>query len=231
MAEPRLFAVSDLHLPGSHDKTMDVFGEHWTDHFIKISADWVRRVGTDDIVLIPGDISWAMRLEEAKDDIMRMAALPGRKVLIKGNHDFWWSSITKVRQMLPPGMYAIQNDAVFIDGLLFAGSRGWLMPAMAEGDDDAKIYARELIRLEMSLRSARRIDAGARLTVLTHFPPTGETGSSTPVTELMEKYSVDDVVYGHLHGQAFIHAFSGVLGSVRYHPVSCDGIGFQLYQL
>jgi predicted phosphohydrolase len=111
---PRVFAISDLHLPGGSDnKSMDLFGARWQAHFHQIKEDWMSRVGDEDIVLIPGDISWAMRLEDAREDLDAIGSLPGIKVLIKGNHDYWWNSISRVRAALPARMYALQNDAVW----------------------------------------------------------------------------------------------------------------------
>ncbi len=228
---PSVFAIGDLHLPGGGGKPMDIFGDQWNGHFEKITGDWLARVHETDIVLIPGDISWAMRMEDALDDLRRISALPGTKIMIRGNHDFWWGSISRLRAALPAGMMALQNSAVPVSGMLFAGSRGWSAPEGTQEDDDARIYRRELLRLEMSLAKARAISRSGRLFAMAHFPPTGETGEETPVTRLMDKYGVSDVVYGHLHGQANERAFDGTVNGVRYFHVSCDGLGFRLLQL
>ncbi|MDY5220192.1 MAG: metallophosphoesterase, partial [Eubacteriales bacterium] len=105
-----VWAISDLHLP-ARQKPMDIFGPHWANHFERISADWIGRVQPQDVVLLPGDLSWAMHLEEAQEDLARIGALPGIKLLLRGNHDFWWSSIGRVRRMLPEGCFALQNDS------------------------------------------------------------------------------------------------------------------------
>ena len=131
----RLFAIADLHLPGGANKPMDVFGKHWEGHFEKICDSWRENVSGEDIVLLPGDLSWAMQLEEAMGDLARIGTLPGRKVLLRGNHDYWWGSIGKLRERLPGGMYAIQNDAVALDGLTVAGSRGWTHPDGSDQED------------------------------------------------------------------------------------------------
>ena len=141
-----VYAIADLHLP-ARQKPMDVFGEHWRDHFRRISEDWLARVAPDDLVLLPGDLSWAMRLEEAVEDLNSIAALPGTKLLLRGNHDYWWSSIGRVRRVLGEGMFALQNDSVLIGGRLYAGSRGWTLPGPDCTDDDRRIYARERLRL------------------------------------------------------------------------------------
>ena len=111
----RVYAISDLHLLGGSDKSMSVFGSHWNGHFKRIGEDWRDRVTPEDLVLLPGDLSWAMKLEDALEDIALVAALPGRKVISRGNHDYWWNSISRVRDALPQDMYALQNDALNIE--------------------------------------------------------------------------------------------------------------------
>ena len=228
----RIFAISDLHLPGGDDKSMDLFGAHWQGHFEKVSDDWVRRVGAEDIVLIPGDISWAMRLEDAMDDLLAIGKLPGRKVFIKGNHDFWWNALSRVRAALPPDMHALQNDALELGGVVFGGSRGWNAPGVEdERGQNLKIYQRELVRLELSLSAARCLNEHAPLIALCHFPPCGSRGEDSPVTELLERYGASDVVYGHLHGPACAYGFTGSKNNVRYWFASCDCVGFSLVEL
>ena len=224
-----VFAIADLHLP-ARIKPMDVFGERWKNHFERISADWKSRVGEGDTVLLPGDLSWAMKLEEAREDLDSIAALPGKKIILRGNHDYWWSAIGRVRRALGEGMYALQNDSLMLDGRLYAGTRGWTIPSpeMAE-DEDQRIYVRERMRLEMSLKSARARDAEAPITVLMHYPPLTE--ELTGFSDILEKYGVQDCVYGHLHGAGLYGAVRGERRGVRYHQVSCDGLDFKLYAL
>jgi len=227
----RIFAIGDLHLPGGDDKPMQIFGPQWEGHWEKIRSDWQSRVAPGDVVLIPGDISWAMHLEDAVPDLQQIGALPGRKILLRGNHDYWWGAITRVRDILPQGMYALQNDALQMEGVTFCGSRGWSIPQGNQEGEDARLYARELIRLRISLEQARRMSPTGYLVALTHFPPRGEGGAATPVSDLLEEFAVDDVVYGHLHGTSVKTAFTGEAGGVRYHFVSCDGLGFRLYEM
>ena len=221
-----VWAISDLHLP-ARQKPMDIFGPQWTNHFERIRADWVERVQAQDVVLLPGDLSWAMHLEEAQEDLDRIGELPGTKILLRGNHDYWWSSIGRVRRALPEGCYAIQNDSLFMDGLLFAGSRGWQIPAEPEGDsDDARIYRRERQRLEMSLASARARSADAPLIALMHYPP--RTEAAEGFADLLARYGASVAVYGHLHGAGLAGALRGEVDGIDYHQVSCDGLGFRL---
>ncbi len=225
----KLYAIGDLHLDGGALKPMNVFGDQWTDHFAKISRDWRARVTGDDLVLIPGDISWAMQLEDALPDLNSIDALPGRKVILRGNHDYWWAGIGRLRSVLPPNMSAIQNDALRVGPYTIAGSRGWLLPGPDTTAEDARIYQRELARLALSLDCARKL--GGTLVVMTHYPPVGERGQPTEVSELIRSSGAVCCVYGHLHGAAGRNAFRGCLGDVRYACVSCDQLGFALHDL
>lgn len=228
----RLYAIGDLHLPGGEVKPMDVFGVHWENHFARISADWRARVCKEDVVLIPGDISWAMQLPNALEDIEAIAALPGQKILLRGNHDYWWSSLTRVRSALPAGCFALQNDSLFLGGVLFCGTRGWTCPnESAFTAQDQKLYAREAGRLELSLRDGRQKHPDAPLCVLLHYPPFAESLADTHFTRLAQEYGAFQVVYGHLHGPSVTRAFCGVRDGVRYDLVSCDALGFALKEI
>ena len=224
-----IYAIGDLHLPGGDNKPMEVFGAHWEGHFSRIAEDWRARVKDEDVVLIPGDISWAMQIQDALPDLEAIGALPGRKVILRGNHDYWWCGISRLREMLPSGMYAVQNDAMVLDDVVICGTRGWTLPTSSQGEDE-KIYSRELLRMEMSLERARKLP-GKRLVVMCHYPPLGEGGELTRLSALLEKYRADDVVYGHLHGASLRGAVTGCHQGVRYHCVSCDGLHFKLYRL
>ncbi len=223
-----IYAIADLHLSDG-DKPMDVFGPHWSGHFARIREDWLEKVAPGDVVLLPGDLSWAMQLPDALPHIREVGQLPGRKILLKGNHDYWWNGIGKLRSSLPEGMYAIQNDCVALDGVLFAGSRGWLLPGEGTSAEDERIYCRELQRLELSLTDARRRSASAPLIGMAHYPPLSPGRLDTEPARLFAAHGASHVVYGHLHGPALTHAFRGVMEGVVYHQVSCDGLGFRLH--
>ena len=123
-----IFSISDLHLSINSNKPMDIFGPVWDDNFSKIKQDWQSKVSNDDIVLLAGDLSWAMKLEDALEDIKLLDELNGKKIILKGNHDFWWQSITALRNALPKDFFAIQNDALKIENFVFCGTRGWNIP-------------------------------------------------------------------------------------------------------
>lgn len=222
-----VFAIGDLHLPGHEQKPMDVFGSHWDRHFETISENWRAKISDDDIVLIPGDISWAMQLAEAEDDLNAIGQLPGTKLLLRGNHDYWWNSLSKLRAVLPEKMHAIQNDALRIGDYVFCGTRGWSFPTPQQplNAQDEKIYQRELMRLRMSLDQARKL-ACNDVTVMLHFPPLFADGEGTAFTDILEEYAVTRVVYGHLHGAGIKIGFEGERSGIRYHLVSCDALNF-----
>ena len=226
----RLFAIGDLHMPGGDDKPMDVFGPQWDRHFFHISEAWRETVQEEDTVLIPGDISWAMQLENALPDLMEIAALPGRKILCKGNHEYWWSSLSRLRAVLPPNMTALQFDAVDIGPCVVCGTRGWNYPTEGSplSEEDGKIFRREVQRLELALDRAEAIGEGKPVLVMMHFPPRLRDDTETPFTRILEaRERVKAVVYGHRHGESFAAGFSGESRGIRYYPVSCDGIGFR----
>ena len=229
----KLFAIGDLHLPGGDEKPMNVFGAIWEDHFQRISEDWQARVSPEDLVLIPGDISWAMQLSAAVPDLQAIAALPGRKVILKGNHDYWWSSITQVRAAIGDTMSALQNDALDVGEAVICGSRGWTIATKETplSPEDERITARELLRLEMSLEKAAKMAEGRPLIVMMHFPPLYDQERDTPFTRLMEKYGVHTVVYGHLHGAGVRIGYCGEWNGVRYTLVSCDALSFRLQEI
>lgn len=208
---------------------MDIFGPHWENHFERIAEDWMERVKAEDTVLLPGDLTWAMRLEDALEDLQRISALPGKKLLLRGNHDYWWSSIGRVRRALDENTFALQNDSLLIDGRLYAGSRGWTIPAEGAQNDDVRIYERERMRLEMSLKHARSRDENLPITVMMHYPPLSD--EAVGFSDILENYGVTDCVYGHLHGAGLYGAVRGLRGKVRYHQVSCDGLNFKMYLL
>lgn len=229
----RLFAIGDLHLPGGDDKPMDVFDPGWNGHFFRISEDWRERVSPEDTVLIPGDISWALQLGNALPDLQAIGELPGRKILLKGNHDYWWTSLSRVRAALPEGMQVLQYDAIDLGDIVICGSRGWNQPTEDTPleKEDEKIYLRELQRLELSLQAANAKAAGKPIAAMMHFPPLYDTMRDTAFTALLEKYGVSKVVYGHLHGQGIRTGFNGIWNGIEYHLVSCDSLGFRLAQI
>ena len=220
----QIYAIADLHLSLTSEKPMDVFGEAWRGHAEKLERNWRERVQADDLVLVPGDISWAMQLSAALPDLSFIGNLPGRKILLKGNHDYWWSAIGRVRSNLPEGMRALQNDSIVEDGIGICGSRGWLCPGSNNFNaEDQKIYLRELDRLSLSLASLPAVET--KIAML-HFPPFLDKEKGCGFTERLEDAGVQIVVYGHLHGEANRYAFEGERNGITYHCVAADKLDF-----
>ena len=224
----KVFAIGDLHLAGGTGKTMDRFGEHWRNHDQKIFSAWEQTVSSDDLVLIVGDTSWAMRLEDALPDLDRIGQLPGHKLLIKGNHDFWWQSKSKMARTLHPSIRILQASSSIMNRVAVAATRGWVCPNDTHfGPDDAKIYDREIGRLRSALVSLRGHESEyGVLIVALHYPPTNSAHQPSGFTELIDEYGPFACVYGHLHGDDIRTALTGLHGGVVYYLVSADAAGF-----
>lgn len=220
----KVFAIGDLHLSGAVDKPMDIFGPAWENHAQRIAENWRSLVGNDDLVLLPGDFSWAMHLKDAFIDMAFVAELPGTKVMIRGNHDYWWNSVTQVRAALPKGMHVLQNDCFSFGGLHIAGTRGWTCPGSVNFlPEDQKIYDREVMRLGMSLSGLPK--DGLRIAML-HYPPFNENRAPSGFSQAFERANISFAIYGHLHGRSCRSGFEGIRNGVNYMLVSADHIGF-----
>lgn len=229
----KVFAISDLHLSINNPKPMDIFGPVWDNYLTEIENDWNEKVSDEDIVLISGDISWAMKFEEAKSDLDYICKLKGHKVIIKGNHDYWWSSISEIRNYLHNNTYALQNDAVKIGDFVICGSRGWnVLEDKEKTEQDEKIYRRELIRMELSLKSmsVKKLPEDKAI-VMTHFPPFNYNLDDNPMTQMFENYGVDAVVFGHLHSYDKKQKLEFIKGGIPYYLTSCDLRGNKLVEI
>ncbi|MVN87468.1 phosphohydrolase [Deinococcus sp. HMF7620] len=224
----RVYAIADLHLALTTPKPMTVFGPQWAGHPQAIFDHWQAAVHPDDLVLLPGDLSWAMRLPEALQDLAPVAALPGTKVLLRGNHDYWWPTAGKLRAALPPGMLAVVNDAVRVGNVVVCGTRGWVTPGHEPlGADDERLLAREAERLTLSVRAAQALrQPGDHLLMMLHYPPASPPYLPNPLTRVIEAARPDQIVYGHLHGVAPERAMRHVNG-IPAQLVAADGLRFR----
>lgn len=222
-----LFAIGDLHLSFSCNKPMSVFGAAWENHAQKIKQNWENEVTDNDTVIIPGDISWAMKYNDAAADLEFIDKLPGNKILLPGNHDFWWGSALKLNSMFK-SMTFIKNSFTETEGIAICGGRGWLCPNdTAFTQHDRKIYNRELNRIETSLKMAKAKNYENILLAL-HFPPTNDKKEASGFTELIRKYNVRHVVYAHLHGKyKFNASLTGKTDECLYELVSADYLRFK----
>ncbi len=229
----KVFAISDLHLSINSNKPMNIFGPVWENYLEEIENSWSSLVTENDLVLISGDISWAMKLNDAKADLNYLSKFSGKKVIIKGNHDYWWSSISGVRSLLPENLYALQNDALRFGNYVVCGSRGWTVPEIThKTEDDEKIYKRELIRMELSLKSALELKQGGdTLIVMMHYPPFNSKLEENDFTKLFEQFGVDIVVYGHLHSYDKKQRLITYINNIKYYLTSCDLVGNKLIEI
>ncbi|HMM20147.1 MAG TPA: metallophosphoesterase [Selenomonadales bacterium] len=227
----RIFAIADTHLSGQPPrKPMSVFGDHWLNHWEKIKTDWRAQVAPDDVVLLAGDISWAMKLPEALIDLEEIAAQPGRKILVRGNHDYWWQTLSKMTAATGDRLTYLHNSFAAAGDFAVCGSRGWICPEdPAFSAEDQLIYARELGRVRNSLEAA--VAAGfSRLILMLHYPPLYDHRPSG-FTALMAEFAAEICVYGHLHNEAVKTAPQGNINGTECHLVSCDALGFKLKQI
>lgn len=243
----RIFAIGDLHLSlnPTVDKPMDVFGGEWVGHTEKLYKNWVETVAEEDYVIVAGDVSWGLKLEEAKTDLDWVKALPGKKIIIKGNHDLWWSSLKKLNdiygkkvevqgnggeacEIIEPdrSMFFLRNEVYMAEDIAICGARGWVCPGSDGFDEsDMKIYDREVGRLRLSLEAAMRAEPKEIICAL-HYPPTNDAMNPSGFTSLMSEYGVKTCVYGHLHNkEGFKKGLKGVYNGVEYKLVSLDYLG------
>ncbi|MDU2065519.1 MAG: metallophosphoesterase [Sporomusaceae bacterium] len=229
-----VFALGDPHLSGEPpSKPMYIFGEHWRGHWEKLKADWEKKVTDEDAVLLVGDISWAMKWQDALVDLEAIAALPGQKYLIRGNHDYWWQTIGKMQRLAPPSLHFMQNNFYELPekNLALCGTRGWMLPQDPNFKEaDQAIFDREVLRLDASLAAARK-SGNSQMIVLLHYPPLFSPTDQNKILDLIDTYEVTHCLYGHLHDQSVKGAFQGKRNETTYHLVSCDSLNFTLKQI
>lgn len=225
----RIFAISDLHLSFAVDKPMDIFGDSWADHPNRIREEWSDLVKDDDVILIPGDVSWAMKIDEARQDFAFIQELPGTKVIIKGNHDYWWASLSKVKKFVPGSVIPLQNTATVFGDIGVAGSRLWIDPDLnleKATPEDNKIWERELARLRQSLEALP--DGLNKRIIMTHYPPISLDGRQGRAVDVASQYGCDVWVFGHMHlGSLDYDGFNRTIDGVRYEFVSADYLAFR----
>ena len=222
----KIFAIGDLHLSMGEDieKPMDIFVGECGGHAEKLYNNWTESVTDDDIVIVCGDISWGLRLDEAVADLEWIHNLPGRKVFFKGNHDLWWQSAGRLNKMYDDGTMNFMQCKAYIAGdVAICGSRGWICPGTdGFSEHDRKIYDREAARLRLSLEEGKKQGIKKIIGVL-HYPPTNDKHQASDFTRLMEEYGVKTCVYGHLHGKdVFPNGLKGIYNGVEYRLVSLD---------
>ncbi len=223
-----IYALSDLHLSFGADKPMDIFGDAWGDYTQKIKANWQTTVKNEDLVIIPGDVSWATYIEDAYEDFKFINDLNGKKVILKGNHDYWWTTLSKMNKFIGGnGFDTIQilnNTAIEFENTAICGTRGWWYKD-EQSDEDDRILEREKMRLILSLEEAVKLKKD-RIIVGLHYPPLELTASKRDFMEILKEYRVDTCVYGHLHSYSHKNAVCGEVEGIKLQLVSGDFLNF-----
>ena len=221
-----LYAIGDLHLSHNTDKPMDVFGGNWVDYMNKLTQG-LKILCDDDVCILCGDTSWAMSLEEGLEDFKYIENLPGRKIIVKGNHDYWWSTLTKINTFFEENdiktIDILYNNAFFYEDVAICGSRSWLSDDKLTTEQNTKIIAREVTRLRTSLQAAG--DVSRRLCFL-HYPPQIGTIVCNDIIDVMNEFAVEECYYGHLHSEGHRLAIRGIINGIKYDIISADYINF-----
>ena len=228
-----LYVIGDTHFSEGCHKPMDIFGGAWTGYRDKLVSS-LSILRPEYTLVLAGDFSWGMSLQEALPDFRLLDSFPGKKLLIKGNHDYWWETVSKMKRFFAENAIEtidfLHNSCYFYNGAALCGTRGWFYDKNDPAAGDDKIFKRELIRLEASLKAA--VDQGAReIDCFLHYPPVFAGTEVPQITEILSRYPVKRVFYGHLHGESLRGAFSGMRNGIYYAVVSADALGFKPIQI
>ena len=231
-----IYTIGDLHLSLKHPKPMDIFGNNWENHEEKIKQDWLSKVTENDLVILPGDFSWETYLKETDKDFEYINNLPGQQLLLKGNHDYWWTTVSSMRNFIKENNFEnidfIYNNSYEFENYLIAGTRGWSVKE--EGNE--KMLNRETIRLDLSLQDAtKKYGTEKEILVFMHYPPITQTdlqqNQEPEFVRIMKKYNVKKCFYGHLHSTSINDAVEGNYFGIDFKLVSSDSLNFKLYKI
>ena len=228
-----IYTIADLHLSFNTDKPMDIFGTNWKDYEEKIKQDWMAKVTENDLVVLPGDFSWAMYLEETSKDFEFINKLPGKKILLKGNHDYWWTTVTNMKNYIKKQGFTnidfLHNNSYLFDDKIICGTKGW---NISEDEEDIKLTERETQRLELSIKTGiEQFGKDKEIIVFMHYPPVIKNNLNTTYISIMKKYRIKKCYYGHLHGNSINEAVEGNVNGIELKLVSADGVNFKLIKI
>ena len=228
-----IYAIGDLHLSFANPKPMNIFGNNWNNHEEKIKLDWISKVKEEDTVVLPGDFSWAMNLKDTKKDFEYINNLPGRKIMSKGNHEYWWTTVTNIKKFLKENNFSnidfLYNNSLEVEDKLICGTRGWNLNL--ESETSNKIITREEIRLENSIQDAINKNLDKEIIVFMHYPPIIKQNLNTGFFKILKKYNIKRCYYAHLHGNSIKEALNGVYDGIEFKLVSADGLDFKLLKI
>lgn len=238
-----IYAIGDLHLSLNKEKPMDIFGGNWKNHEQKIKENWKNTVQDNDLVILPGDFSWEMHLKDMYNDFAYLNDLPGKKLLLKGNHDYWWTTLAKMREFLQENKFEnidfVYNNSYLFEDKIIAGTRGW---ALNDTENSDKMNHREEERLKLSLQSGVDNFGDKEIICIMHYPPIIEENKNdannqsknlkvSNYVQIMKEYNVKTCLYGHLHGESHKEAFEGIIEGINFKLVSSDYLDFKLYKV
>ncbi len=227
----KVFAIGDLHFDNKNEKPMNIFGDNWVDHEDKIVKNWGSVVSNEDLVLLPGDISWATKLEDAKEDLLKIDELPGIKILGKGNHDYWWATSNKLDMLGMKTIKFLKNNFYEYDDVIVCGTRGWdSIEDHSKEYSNEKIFLREINRFKLSLKQCKY--SKKHKIAMLHFPPFSNEGEPNEFFSLMKDYEINTCIYGHLHGEeGHKNIKEGMIDDILLHCVSSDYLDFQVKRI
>ena len=243
-----IFTIGDLHLSFHESKPMDIFGDNWKGHEEKIKKDWIEKVTENDLVILPGDFSWSTYLKDTYEDFSYLHSLPGKKLLLKGNHDYWWTTLKSMREFLKENQFDdidfLYNTAYEFENYIFAGTRGW---SQSQEEVNEKMIQRETLRLELSLKEAKKLlkrdNLEKEIIVFMHYPPitnnqieecekkNKQMEEINSFVKIMKEYNIKRCYYGHLHGSSIKEAVEGKYDGIEFKLVSADGLDFKLLKI
>ena len=232
-----IYTIADLHLSFLEDKPMDIFGDNWENHAEKIKKNWIEQVKEEDFVILPGDFSWAMYLKDTKLDFEYLNGLPGSKILLKGNHDYWWTTLAKMNEFIQENnfnnIHFLYNNSYLIENKIIVGTRGW---NILDTENDSKMIKRENARLELSIKDGlSRYGEDKEIIAFMHYPPINKNdilaNDKTDFVKTFEKYNIHRCYYGHLHGTSHKDAIEGTVNGIDYKLISADYLNFTLQKI
>ena len=228
-----IFIIGDLHLSFGTDKPMNVFGGNWENHTEKLKEDWLKKVNQEDTVILAGDFSWATYLKDTYKDFEYIKELPGKKILLKGNHDYWWTTVTSMRNYLNENNFEnidfVYKNSYLVENKIIVGTRGW---TLNDTENAEKMVNREVSRLELSIKDAiEKYGENTEIICVIHYPPITKINTKNKFTELMNKYNIKRCYYAHLHGNSHKEAVEGILDGIEYKLISGDYLDFKLVEI
>ena len=232
-----IYVIGDLHLSFSTDKPMDIFGKNWENHSEKIKQNWIKKVTENDTVILPGDFSWATYLENTYNDFEYLNSLPGKKIMLKGNHDYWWSTLAKMNKYLKENNFEniefLCNNSFCIEDKIIVGTRGWINTNL-KSEENKKILKRENARLKLSIEDGiKKFGENKDIIAFLHYPPFYKENvvEEMDFIKTLKKYNVKKCYYGHLHGESHREAIEGLVDGIEYKLVSSDYMNFELLKI